>query len=87
MTLILRRANINAVPHGFRATFATWAQERTPYSFEIRDKALAHTTSNKTTLAYERGDLFKKRRELMNDWAAFLQCIEITTNNKKFIDI
>ena len=87
MTLILRRANINAVPHGFRATFATWAQERTPYSFEIRDKALAHTTSNKTTLAYERGDLFEKRRELMNDWAAFLQCIEITTNNKKFIDI
>ena len=31
--------------------------------------ALAHTISNKVEAAYRRGDLFEKRRQLMENWA------------------
>ena len=36
-------------------------------------QALAHTISNAVEAAYRRGDLFEKRRDLMNDWAAFCE--------------
>jgi hypothetical protein len=34
--------------------------------------ALAHKVSDKVEAAYSRGDLFDKRRQLMDDWAAYL---------------
>ena len=72
LTATLRRMKVDAVPHGFRATFATWAQECTPYPFDVRERALAHTVGSKTTEAYERGDQFQKRIALMADWARFI---------------
>jgi hypothetical protein len=33
--------------------------------------ALAHVTGSKTETAYRRGDLFDKRRKLMDAWAAY----------------
>ncbi len=33
--------------------------------------ALAHTIENKVEAAYRRGDLFNKRRALMDEWALF----------------
>jgi hypothetical protein len=33
--------------------------------------ALAHVIGDKVEAAYRRGDLFEKRRRLMNDWAKF----------------
>jgi hypothetical protein len=35
------------------------------------EQALAHTIGNAVEAAYRRGDLFEKRRQLMNDWAQF----------------
>jgi hypothetical protein len=37
-----------------------------------RTQALAHTISNAVEAAYRRGDLFKKRVPLMDEWAAYL---------------
>jgi hypothetical protein len=34
--------------------------------------ALAHTVGDKVEAAYRRGDLFEKRRALMDDWARFV---------------
>ncbi len=34
--------------------------------------ALAHAVGNKVEAAYRRGDLFDKRRRLMDAWADFL---------------
>jgi hypothetical protein len=34
--------------------------------------ALAHAVGDKTEEAYRRGDLFEKRRQLMDLWAKFL---------------
>jgi integrase len=59
------------VPHGFRSTFRDWAGERTNFPKELAEKALAHTIGDETERAYQRGDLFDKRRRLMDAWAAF----------------
>ena len=57
--------------HGFRATFKTWASELTSSHNEIVEASLAHTIGGKVEQAYRRGDLFEKRRRLMQQWAAF----------------
>lgn len=72
LSAVMRRMKVPAVPHGFRATFATWAQEQTGYPSDVRERALAHTVGSKTTAAYERGDQFEKRVQLMADWAAYI---------------
>lgn len=74
MTLgaVLQRMKVPAVPHGFRSTFRDWAAERTNYPNEVAEMALAHAVGDKVEAAYRRGDLFEKRRRLMDDWAAFL---------------
>ena len=58
MTLlaVLRRLEVDAVPHGFRSTFRDWAEEATHYPFEVKEAALAHVVKNKTEAAYRRGD-------------------------------
>lgn len=72
MTMMLRRMKYGGVTvHGFRSTFSDWCAERTTYSSEVREMALAHAVGDKVEAAYRRGDLFEKRRELMEDWAAF----------------
>lgn len=72
MTMVLRRLQVAAVPHGFRSTFRTWVAERTGYPHEVAEAALAHTIGNKVVAAYQRGDLFEKRRRLMDEWARFV---------------
>ena len=59
------------VPHGFRSTFRDWAAERTSFAREVAEAALAHTLSDRVEAAYRRGDLFEKRRRLMQAWAVF----------------
>jgi len=59
-------------PHGFRSTFRDWAAERTNFSREVCEMALAQTVHNKVEAAYLRADIFEKRRELMATWAAFV---------------
>ncbi len=57
--------------HGFRSTFRDWAAERTATPREVCEQALAHTIGNAVEAAYRRGDLFEKRRRLMDAWAEF----------------
>lgn len=57
--------------HGFRATFRNWAGETTSFPREVIEAALAHRLKDKAEAAYARGDLFDKRRKLMEAWATF----------------
>jgi integrase len=57
--------------HGFRSTFRDWCSEKTEFANEVAEMALAHTIANKTEAAYRRGDLFEKRRALMEAWGAY----------------
>ena len=71
-----KRMKVNAVPHGFRSTFRDWVAEFTDYSGEVAEMALAHAVKNKVEAAYRRGDLFEKRKLLMNDWQDFCYSIK-----------
>lgn len=72
LTAVLRRMNRgDLTAHGFRSTFRDWAAEQTAYPSEVVEMALAHTIGNKVEAAYRRGDLFDKRRRLMDDWAKY----------------
>ena len=74
MLVLLRRMNRSDLTvHGFRSTFRDWAAERTAYPNEVVEMALAHAVGNKAEAAYRRGDLFEKRRSLMDEWAAFCE--------------
>ena len=57
--------------HGFRSTFRDWAAETTAYPNHVVEMALAHAIGSGVEAAYRRGDLFEKRRRLMEDWAKF----------------
>ncbi len=60
-----------ATVHGFRASFRTWAGETTAYPREVIEMALAHRIGDAVEQAYARGDLFAKRRRLMQAWSDF----------------
>ena len=57
--------------HGFRSSFRDWCAERTAYPRDVVEMALAHAIESKVEAAYRRGDLFEKRRHLMETWARF----------------
>jgi integrase len=57
--------------HGFRSTFRDWASEQSSVPDRIVEAALAHVVGDRTEAAYRRGDLFERRRELMQAWARY----------------
>lgn len=72
LEMVLRRMKIeNATVHGFRSAFRDWSAECTNFTNEVCEAALAHVIENKAEAAYRRGDLFDKRRKLMEAWANY----------------
>ena len=71
LALLKRMGHSDLTVHGFRSTFRDWAAERTNYPREVAEMALGHAVINKVEAAYRRGDLFQKRRRLMDEWARF----------------
>jgi len=69
--LLARLRGKGLTVHGFRSSFRDWVAERTSFSSDLAEMALAHTVGDKTERAYRRSDLFEKRRELMDAWAAW----------------
>jgi integrase len=69
LMLLRRMGRGDLTAHGFRSTFRDWAADRTNFAREVCEMALAHTISDKVEAAYRRGDLFEKRRRLMQAWA------------------
>ena len=69
--MMIRRLGKDITAHGFRSTFRDWSAEKTNFSREVCEMALAHSVSDKVEAAYLRGDLFDKRRELMDTWAKY----------------
>lgn len=71
-----------AVPHGFRSTFRDWAAEQTNYPDEIRKAASGHVIGDRVQEAYQRSDLLEKRRNLMSEWADYLDLHTLGNGNK-----
>jgi integrase len=77
--MALRRMKLDITAHGFRSSFRDWAAEQTHFPQAVCEAALAHSVKDKTEAAYNRTDLFKKRRDLMTAWAKYCA----TTKRKK----
>ena len=72
LTALLRRLEIDAVPHGFRSSFRDWAAECSGASWAVCESALSHIVGNTTEQAYMLSDLFQQRRELKQQGADYL---------------
>jgi hypothetical protein len=59
------------VPNGFRSSFRDWSGEVSSFPRDVAEMALAHTIENKVEAAYRRGDLFAKRRKMMQEWSEY----------------
>ncbi|WP_286817272.1 tyrosine-type recombinase/integrase [Desulfobacter sp. UBA2225] len=90
ISMLCRRMKVSAVPHGFRATFKTWATEQTAFPDLMSEMCLAHKVGNDVREAYARGDLLDKRRNLMNSWVEYINKEPACTDNvipiRKIID-
>jgi integrase len=73
LTVLRRMGRGDLTVHGFRSTFRDWAAERTKFQKEAIEMALAHTVADKVEAAYRRGDLFEKRKKLMDAWAEYCE--------------
>ena len=71
LAMLKRMGRDDLTAHGFRSTFRDWAAECTNFPREVVEMALAHTIESKVEAAYRRGDLFQKRRQLMEEWARY----------------
>jgi integrase len=63
--------DVPVTAHGMRSTFKDWAAEETGVDDIVSEMALAHRVKDSTVKAYRRGDLFEKRRRLMDAWAEY----------------
>ena len=72
LMLLRRMERGDLTAHGFRSSFRDWAAERTSFPSEVVEMALAHAVGTKVEAAYRRGDLFEKRRRLMDAWGDYL---------------
>jgi integrase len=79
MADVLRAMRPGLTVHGFRSSFRTWAAEQTSYPTDVCEAALAHKTGNATEQAYQRGDLFEKRRKLMEAWSRYCSTKPVAT--------
>jgi integrase len=73
LKLLQRQSGGNFTVHGTaRSAFSTWAHETTSYPNHVIEMSLAHTVGSAVERAYQRSDLFARRRQLMDAWSAFL---------------
>jgi integrase len=88
MAAVLKRMGRDDITvHGFRSTFRDWAAERTNYPNHVVEMALAHVVGNKVEAAYRRGDLFEKRKRLMNDWVKYCESKPATATGTNVVSM
>ncbi len=75
LNLLQRMGRSNITVHGFRSTFRVWAAEQTEFPRELPEMALAHSVGAAVEEAYQRSDLFERRREVMAEWANWCKAL------------
>lgn len=73
LTKLLKEMKQPYTAHGFRSSFRDWVSEETNHPSDVAEAALAHIVSNETEAAYRRGNLLRKRRLMMDDWANYCE--------------
>lgn len=77
LMLLRRMGRTDITAHGFRSAFRDWCAEATSYPREVAEIALAHVNKDRVEAAYQRGDMFEKRRQLMDEWSQFCDRSEV----------
>jgi integrase len=83
----LHAMGFNVTAHGFRSTASTLLNEM-GYRADAIERQLSHGERNKVRAAYNRAEYLDERREMMNNWGAYLAAQETGTkvipiNHKK----
>jgi integrase len=69
--MALRRMGYEEVTaHGFRATFKTWAEEKTKFDSLVIEASMAHAVKG-IERHYLRTTFFEQRKKLMDSWAGY----------------
>jgi integrase len=71
LQVLLKRMQQPVTVHGFRSAFRDWAGETTAFPHDVCEAAIAHVRGDQSVQAYARGDLFDRRRKLMEAWSAY----------------
>ncbi|WP_244530568.1 tyrosine-type recombinase/integrase [Salaquimonas pukyongi] len=72
MSRFMEREGYEARPHGFRATFRSWAEECTDAPFEVKEACLGHAVDTGVVGAYQRGERLAQRFNLLQLWQEHL---------------
>ena len=70
LSKLLRENDIPGTVHGMRASFRSWAAEQ-GIPREVAEAQLGHV-AGKIERAYQRSDLLDARRQVLDDWSAYL---------------
>ena len=81
MLRVLQSHVPNATVHGFRSTFKDWAREKTDFSDEVSEHALAHGIPDRTKASYRRYTNLDQRRRLMQMWSEYLGAEHVSVVN------
>lgn len=65
----MKRAKLEARPHGFRSSLRDWLAEATTAPHEVAETMLGHVTDGAVVRAYRRTDFLDQRRVLLERWA------------------
>jgi integrase len=73
LTVLRRMGRGDLTTHGFRSTFRDWGSDVASFPNELLEMALAHRVPDATERAYRRSDMFQKRVQVMQAWAAYCE--------------
>ncbi len=71
LSKVLRDAEVDGTPHGFRTSFKVWASENGVRD-EVSEAVLAHGDPDRVRAAYRRTTFFEDRRIAMQRWSDFV---------------
>ena len=72
LSLLMRKLEIPAVPHGDRSSVRNWAGGRADIAQPAAEMILGHKQGEKIQQVYMTSDFFEHRRPMMQEWADFL---------------
>ena len=71
LSKLMRDANVDGTPHGFRTSFKVWASEN-GIRDEVSEAVLAHGDPDKVRAAYRRTTFLDDRKIAMQAWSSFV---------------
>jgi integrase len=83
MSSLMKREEMAARPHGFRATFRTWAEECTDAPFEVKEACLGHVVDKGVVGAYQRSERLEQRARILTSWSQFLANSDVQSRSSK----